>query len=267
VRAHLGSRLLLAIGLFALIIGPLGLILTSVPTVSAYSSVSVNLEYPTYAGKLQTVSCKLYVSGGPAGDIGGNYSYRAEVVAGNETGSSVSPTTGSSQQGIFFFNVTMPGEAPQKIKIKVNATSTEWSGKDSKYRVGEFEMLVVDPIVITAKVLNNGPVDAYNVTAKFYADGTLLGTKVFNVSSHASVDLEYNWTFFRIDSGKHVVTVTIDDPNNLVEFSDGNNAFSRTIYVGNQGNPMGAILTILLIIVSILVVLMWFQKPVKRKKT
>jgi len=262
-----GSRLLLIVVFLSLVAGPLGLVLTSAPNASAYSSVSVNLEYQTYAGKLQTIQCKLYVAGGPAGDVGGNYTYRAEIVADNDTGSSVSPTTSSSQTGVFIFNATMPGEAPQKIKIKVNATSTEWTGKDSKYKVREFDILVVDPIVITAKVQNDGPVDAKNVTARFYADGALLGAKVFNVTSHSTIDLVYNWTFYGISDGKHIVTVTIDDPNKIVEFSDGNNVFTRTIYIGNQGNPVGALLTIILIIVSILVVLMWFQKPVKRKKT
>ena len=261
------SRILLVMATLALVLAPIGLLVASLPNASAYSSVSVNLEYPTYAGKLQTVQCKLSVSGGPAGDLTGNYSYRAEIVAGNETGSSITPSSGSSADGVFYFNVTMPGAAPQKIKIKVNATSIEWRGKDSKSRVSEFEIQVVDPIVIRATVLNNGAIDASNVTARFYADGALIGTRVFNVSSHASVDLEYNWTFFRVDSGKHIITVTVDDPNNLAEFSDGNNVFSRTIYIGKQGNPVGAILTILLIIVSVLVVLMWLQKPVKRKKT
>lgn len=267
MSSRIGSKLLLAVLILSLVAGPLGLVLTSAPNASAYSSVSVNLEYPTFAGKLQSVQCKLYVTGGPAGDVGGNYTYKAEIVADNETGSSISPTTGSSQTGVFTFNATMPAEAPQKIKIKVNATSTEWKGKDSKYKVREFELLVVDPIVITAKVQNDGPVDAYNITARFYADGSLLGTKVFNVSSHSSTDLVYNWTFYSIADGKHTVTVTIDDPNDIVEFSDGNNVYTRTIYIGNQGNPVGAVLTIVLIIVSILVVLMWFQKPVKRKKT
>ena len=76
----------------------------------------------------------------------------------------------------------------------------------------------------------------------------------------------YNWTFVKIDEGKHVVSVAIDDPNRIAEFADGNNVFSQTIYVGDVGNPVGAVLTMGVIIMSVLVALTYLQKPPKRGK-
>jgi subtilase family serine protease len=150
--------------------------------------------------------------------------------------------------------------------VTINATSRSTSTRASMTEDMNFKIKVVDPIVITAEVFNSGSVDANNVTANFLADGELLGTKVFNVSAGESVVLTYNWTFLKIDKGKHVVTVVLDDTNSLVEFSDGNNVLSRTIYVGGGGNPAGAILTIAVIVVSFFVVMTYFQKPAKKQK-
>jgi CARDB len=241
-------------------------VLVSLPEpVSAYSDIEIQFDHPAFAGKSQVIPCRLVIDGGPAGDLGGNFTYKAEIVADNTTGSSVSPSTKTSQTGIFTFNVTMPGEAPQTIKIKINATSKA-STKDSTYKVREYQMEVVDPIQISATVYNTGAVDAVGVTARFYADGTLLGTQTFDVSAGSSTNLLYNWTWMSVSGGKHVVTVTVDDPNGIVEFSDGNNVYTMTVYVGDQGNPVGAVLTVGVIIMAVLVTLTFMQKPARRKK-
>ncbi|MBN1677161.1 MAG: hypothetical protein JW880_01340 [Candidatus Thermoplasmatota archaeon] len=232
----------------------------------AYGGISIQLDRPSFAGKGDTVVCTLTITGGPAEDGGGEYSYEAEIVADNSTGSSVSPDTGNSASGVFKLNVTMPGEAPQKIKIAINATSKGGSPQVTKHLEQEFEMKVVDPIIITATIYNRGETDARNATVKFYADGTYLASRVFNVTAGSSAVLTHNWTFDNIRSGRHVITVVVDDANDLVEFSTGNNVYSLTIYVGSEGNPMGAILTIGVIIASVFVGLMWLQKPQKRGK-
>lgn len=256
-----GLAVLVLLGALAV---PLGLHASS--EASAYGGISIQLDRPSFAGKSQAVECRLVITGGPAEDGGGNYTYKAEIVADNTTGSSVTPNTASSSSGVFNFNVTMPGYAPQTIKVKINATSKGGSPVVTKYLEQEFEIKIVDPIVITATVYNIGEVDARNVTARFYADGTYLASRIFNVTAGGTVTVSYNWTFENIRSGKHLVTVTVDDPNSLVEFSDGNNVYSLTIYVGDEGNPLGAVLTIGVIIASVFVGLMWLQKPSRRGK-
>jgi subtilase family serine protease len=233
---------------------------------AAWSGVSIDLEHPAYAGKEQVVTCVLTVGGGPAGDSIGNFSYNAEIAGDNTTGSAVNPSSGTSETGVFVLNVTMPTSAPQTIKININATSENSAGSVFVTNEREFSMKVVDPVIIMATVFNHGPVDAGNVTARFYADSELLATRIFNISRNSSEQIEYNWTFLDIKKGKHVITVTVDDPNNIVEFSDGNNVFSRTVYVGKQGNPAGAVLTIGVIIMSVMVMLMYMSKPQSRKK-
>lgn len=251
--------LLLALSMSAL--------LSSSRDAEAYSGISVSLDLPTYAGSSEQFKATLAISGGPAGDVGGNYSYKVEISEYvNKTGFAVTPDRATGPSGVFVLNLTMPGEGDQTIRVRVNATSKAYPSGDVEYTLKTFSIKVVDPIVIRAVVYNTGVIDALNVTAKFYADGSLQGSKTFNVSAGKSTELTFNWTFVKISEGKHVVSVVLDDPNRIAEFADGNNAFSQTIYVGDVGNPAGAVLTIGVIIMSVLVALTYLQKPSKRGK-
>ena len=260
-------RLLLVVSLALLLAMPIISVLRPSQDAAAYSGISVNVECPPYAGKSQVVSVRIVMQGGPAADIGGNYSYKDVTMSGtNTTGWKIDPISGTSESGVFKFNLTLPDEPGQTVTITLNATSTEWKEGDSTYTSKEFKVKVVDPIVITAQVFNKGVVDAVNATAKIYADGVLLDTQVVNVTAGSSKTIIHNWTFSSIRNGKHVITVTIDDPNDLIEFNDGNNEWTITIYVGEQGNPAGGILTVVLMIVIVVFVLTYMQKPVKRAK-
>jgi hypothetical protein len=260
------ARALLILAFAFLISLPIALVTHPIHDAAAWSGVSIDLDYPAYAAKGNTIECVVTVEGGPAGDSAGNFTYTAEITGSNTTGSAIDPSSGTSASGVFVLNVTMPASAPQTIKIRISATSISSVGSVSAAAERNFSMEVVDPVVVRATVFNNGPVDAENVTARFYVDGVLLETRIFNVSSNSYEQIEYNWTFLNIRNGKHVITVTVDDPNNIAEFSDGNNVFSKTVYLGKQGNPAGAVLTIGVIIMSVLVALMYMSKPQSRRK-
>ena len=232
----------------------------------AYSDISITVDCPTFAAKSDVVMCTLTVSGGPAGDVGGNFSYKAEIEADNITGSLISPSTGSSASGVFKLNITMPGYAPQSIMVKFNVTSEDAATGDSTEDTKDIRIEVIDPITLRATVYNTGSVDAVNVTAKFYGDGIYLGTRTFDIAAGNSIVLHYNWTWASISDGKHTATIVIDEANGLVEFSNGNNVCSLTIYVGDESNPLGAVLTVGVIIMSVFVFLTFLQKPPTRKK-
>jgi hypothetical protein len=242
-----------------------GVILSS-HNAAAYSGIAVEFDYPRYAGLNQTVPCALTIRGGPAGDMGGNFSYEIEVDGENIQGFVASPRTATSETGVFRLNLTMPEQADQTIFVEIIATSEEWTGTDSVNQTFEFEIKVVTPILITAVVHNRGVVDAIDVTASFYADGDLLGTQDFSIAAGDSKVLYYNWTFASIEDGKHTITVSIDDQDKIVEFNDGNNVYTRTIYVGQEGNIIGGVLMVAVIFLAIVVTLTYFQKPAKKKK-
>ncbi len=259
-------RAMMALALTFILALPVAAVLMPVENAEAYSGINIEFQRPAFAGKSQVVECIIRLSGGPAGDEGGNYTYRVELSAENSTGALASPNTASDPSGVFVVNITMPGEPGQTLTVTVNATSKSTATSASTSAELNFKIKVVDPIVITAQVFNMGIVDAKNVTARFYADGEFLGTKIFNLSAGQSTELVYNWTFMDIDEGKHVVMVVIDDANSIVEFSDGNNVLSQTIYVGGQGNPAGAILTIAVIVAAFFVITTYLQKPGRKPK-
>ncbi len=258
-------RLAALIALAALAV-PLFAVLPVTQDAQAYSDIGIDLDCPTFAGTLEKVECRLTVTGGPAGDVGGNFSYKIEIIADNKTGSSVTPPSGSSATGVFNLTVTMPGEAQQTIKLRVNVTSKALPSSDTQDKVRDFEIKVVEPIVITATVFNTGAVEAKNVTAKFYADSVFIGERKFDLAAGASITLTHNWTWLNVDTGKHTVTVVVDDKDGIVEFSNGNNAYTMTIYVGEESNPLGGVLTIGVIVMSVMVFLTYLQKPAPRKK-
>lgn len=260
-------RLVLAALLVATLVAPAFAFLPSAPNASAIGGIEVTLQRPAFAGLNETVPCVMTISGGP-GDPGGNFSYGATVIGTNISGSSIDPSTGPSQRsGVFKLNITMPATAPQTIRIRVNASSTSATSTSSDTLQQDFEIKVVVPVVLKATVVNRGPVAVSNVTARFFADGTLLSTQTFNVSASGTKSLICNWTFLKVRTGKHVVTVTVDDPNNIVEFSDGNNVISRDIWVGKESNVAGAVLTGGVIVLAVLVFLMWIQKPARKSKS
>ncbi len=255
----------LAILLLTSLIAPMLAVPLSAPSVSAYSGIDVQFQHPSFAGLNETVPCVLTIKGGPASDLGGNFSYIIEILGTNTTGSSATPSQSTGPGNEFAVNLTMPEVAPQTLTIRINATSTGNNGASEKVQI-DFRIEVVVPILIKATVFNAGEANAVNVTARFYADGELLATQTFDILGGQTKTLFYNWTFLKIKTGKHVVSVTVDEPNNIVEFSDGNNAISRTIYVGSQGNPMGAVLTGAVVFLAVLVFLIYIQKPIRRRK-
>ena len=263
---RLASRLLLAMVLVASLALPGSLLSQTAPNAAAYSPISIVFDHPVFGGAAKEVQCTITMYGGPAADLGGEYNWTSEITASlNDTGAMISPSVGASTTtGVWVVNVTLPGEGDQTVTIKITGTSRASSGEAYVTASSEFEIKVVVPVVIKATVSNTGAVDANNVTAKVYADGVLLYTQNINVAAGSTATITYNWTFLEIKSGRHVITVTVDDPSNVVEFSSGNNVFTQVIYIGSPGNPAGVALTIGVIIAAILVALMWLQKPVRR---
>jgi hypothetical protein len=232
-----------------------------------YSNVSVQIDHPSFAGVSSLVQISITAYGGPAADVGGDYTVSDIQASGtNTTGFDWEPKSPTNEEGIFTINLTMPGEGGQTVKFTVNVTSRSSDYEAQRFGITDFQIKLVEPIVISALVYNTGAVEADNVTARFYADGALIHTVEFAVTAGNSTRLTYNWTFSSIKNGKHEITVTVDDPNEVVEFSNGNNVLALTIYVGEQGNPGGAVLTVVVIILAVLFVLTYLQKPAKRTK-
>jgi hypothetical protein len=186
-----------------------------------------------------------------------NFSYKADVTGDNVIGGAVTPANETSEAGIFLIKVrgtTSPG----KMTVRVNATAIE--AGISWYRVKEFEIEVVKPIYVEAILVNDGEASVNNVSVKMLIDGELERTEHYNLSGGQSISLNFSWAPASISEGEHTITLVVNDPANVVDFSSGDNILTMEVYYSSSGNLLRGVLVIMIIFVAIILVLTVLQK-------
>ncbi|MEM0449261.1 MAG: CARDB domain-containing protein [Methanomassiliicoccales archaeon] len=202
--------------------------------------------------------------GGPA-EVpgGGNYSFLVTVTGRNAVDALVSPANGVTPTGIFRFNLTAPSSATD-MTITVNVTSTGPSGKVSK--IYNYYVRSVEPIVISAKVVNQGSIEVEGVAVRFFADGVLLQEKKVDIPAGASKVVTYNWTE-SVSPGEHRIRVELDPQGQFVRFESGGTIFEQTIWVGGTDwANFNAILIGLIILLGLLAYLVYKRPTTKRRR-
>jgi len=131
-----------------------------------------------------------------------------------------------------------------------------------------YTMRAVEPVVLTAPVLNSGNIDLVDVPVAWYVDGNLVGTEKYYIAANGTTNLTYSWPAASLSNGKHEYKVVIDPDqthpaSGLLTF-DGSNEHVGTLYVGDGGFGMINIL-LALVLVLLIVVLLLFRGR-KRKK-
>ena len=193
-----------------------------------------------------------------------NFSYLAEMTGANTTGGSVTPKNATSGEGVFEVDIRGP-MTPGKITVKVNATATEAS--NTWYRVKEFEIDIVKPIYIEAKLVNNGDVAVNGVSVKMLVDGKLMQTEKYNLTGKQTIDLNFSWVAASIVEGKHTVTLMIDDPTNIIDFSSGDNVLTLDVYYSKSGDILRGVLVLMIIFMAVILILTFLQKKGGSKRT
>ena len=193
-----------------------------------------------------------------------NFSYLAQMTGTNTTGGSIAPINATSGEGVFKVNIRGP-ITPGKITVKVNATATE--AISTWYRVKEFEIEIIKPIYVEAKLVNNGDVAVNGVSVKMLVDGELMQTEEYNLTGRQIIDLNFSWVAASISEGKHTVTLMIDDPTNIVDFSSGDNVITLDVYYSKSGDILRGVLVLMIIFVTIILILTFLQKKGGSKRT
>lgn len=193
-----------------------------------------------------------------------NYSYTATIVGDNVAGGSVSPNNGTSAKGVFNLTVTGTSEVGTMI-VQINATADEF-GK-TWYKVEQFKIEIVTSVVIKAFIENKGNAPVNNVSVKMLVDGSLVEEKRISLNPVSRIDLVFNWTFRAIPEGKHVITIVIDDPSGVAEFSEGNNVLKKEIYYVTSGNWLRGVLAIGIMFIAFVLIMTLLQKSAKKPKT
>ena len=202
------------------------------------------------------------VIGGPGSLTGGNFSYAAKLVGTNLSGSLVTPSSGASSSGLININVTAPG-VPQDVILVLNITSA--TILDSEFAVKTFPIKVLAPVVIRATVKNAGDFDVTGVPLSIYADGTEVYETTVDVDALTSRTITYNWTDPEMSQGEHVITVLLDPGNKFVEFESGGSVYTTTIYVGKSSYGTTDALLGILFVMSVVLVLIIYSRPKKRR--
>jgi len=216
----------------------------------SYSAVSVLIAGPETIGVNGTLEYTINLVGGPAeGIVNGLWEYEASLELENETGSAaVSPEKlGNSTVNLFKVNVTAPA-LEQTMTLVVTGHSIY--GNDSAEATGRYEIRVIKPVVLRARVSNNGKVAVSDVPVAFYAGGEEIARTTTSLEPGESKVVEVNWTGFQ--SGEYTVEVRIDPEGKFFNSNVEASTLSEQYYVGEKSNIMVWIFGIILLAVGFL---------------
>ncbi len=125
---------------------------------------------------------------------------------------------------------------------------------------------MVKPIVITAKVVNQGNATLTAVPSTFFVDDVQLYNTTIDLSAKATKTVVYNWTSQSVSDGEHAVRVELDPNNQFVRFASGGTIFTQTIWVGPTDTSGSDAVLIGIFILLLLVTYLVYKRPAKRRK-
>lgn len=238
------------------------LLVALAPQVQAeYSPMYISIDGPIVMGKGETKMYRVDVAGGPS-EGKGNYTYTTSILGTTGGDAHVLPTEGTSN-GTFFLNVTAKGEMP-RIVLWVNVTS--YFGGEEERKVKEFAIEVIAPIVIAAKVVNNGNISVNGVPMTILADGKSIYSTSVSLDPGASTTIRYNWTDPSVSSGEHVVKLVLDPDQEFITFVGGGTVYTTTIWVGEEDWGLWNILFVVLAIFLAFMAYTFYRRPSRRRK-
>jgi hypothetical protein len=232
--------------------------------------LTIVLDGPTRVGIEEKHAYKIVITGGPEGNnttfswkgtLSGEYKAEVTLVPG---------AAGPAKNGTFFFNMTAPANSGD-ITITIEASANNPAGGNVT-QSKDFTIKVVDPIMLKATVKNIGNATAVNVPVVFMLnddpeDQLLIYNTTVTLAPNATQTIDFNWTGYKIGSGKHTVLMEIDPNSTLVTFANGNKTMEQNIYFQVEGsNQYNVYLWVLAIALVILVFLIWRRPNPKRKK-
>ena len=236
---------------------------------SSQAADAVNPIYISVDGKStvatgETNPYEIMAIGGPAEGAGGNYTFSVTLEGKNIDDAWLYPSDGTSATGIFKFNLTAP-TVTTEMTIIVDVTSSSSTGSKQTSSLNYYVDSVV-PIVISAKVINQGSVALTNIPVYFYADGELLEETSVSLAAGASTFVYYNWTE-SVGQGQHEITVELDPNGQFVRFASGGTVYTQTIYVGMSdfGNT-DAILIGGIVLLAFVAYIVYRRPMAKRRK-
>lgn len=241
-------------------------VLTPVSHVNAQpeSEVRIFVFGPSIMATGSTAEFNVTVVGGPA-DEGGNFSLMAHLEGTNLSGAlplESSPLELTTTTGKFSVNVTSP-TIPQKMKLFINATSAK--NESRNWGETEYEIDVVKPIKLKAKIENEGSIDLKDIIVNFYVDGNYVGFENISVlNAGMSTTVTHEWLVTGLRSGRHELIATVDLNNDGVISEKDGDIVTLQYFYKEYGDIHPAI--ILAISVLMIFVILLLVRTVRKKR-
>ncbi|HOB38915.1 MAG TPA: CARDB domain-containing protein, partial [Methanomassiliicoccaceae archaeon] len=194
------------------------------------------------------------VEGGPDGLL----KYNASV----PSGASVTPKSGTTSSRTFTLTVTAPATIGSTFAVNIGVSSQNGSVSAN----ARYEIKVVEPVTLSADIVNTANVTAVGIPVQFWVDGDLVGTVNATIPAATTQKVSYNWSVASLSPGRHVLKVVIDPDQHFVTFPDGSNEFVTEFYVGDGGWGTLNILLAILVVIFLVVVFFTYMNRGKKKK-
>jgi hypothetical protein len=251
MRRALFLTALLALSIFTALASPVS---------SETSNVAIDFTGDTTIAIGSTNHYVLNLTGGPAA-TGGTWDYNIIPIYENSTGSpKVEPKNMSSEDNVFHFNFTAP-DVGQVVKLKIVAESRNVTDTSSSERI--IDIKVVKPILIKAKVFNEGDVAVNQAKVYFYANSGLISTKYVDVPANTDRTLWVNYTTYV--EGANKITIKIDPENEVLKLAGGTTEISKTIYYKEDAGKFEGLymLGVFVMVIMLLWTANWTRKKVR----
>jgi hypothetical protein len=211
----------------------------SLANASGQAPIFATIAGPPGLAPGQVATYDLSFVGGPTGQV--DYSVTYHLTGPNPAGAVPDPSTPTTLTGnttSFKLNVTAPA-TEQTITLVVRIAAR--SGSIFENTTVERSIVVITPILLTATFRNQASTAAFNVTVRFYVDGTSLGTKVIaRIDANGLGTASFDYLPVGLQAGSHSVRVEADlDGNGIVDPARGEVVFSELFYKGTSSLSTG----------------------------
>ncbi len=221
------------------------------------------LTGPTLVAINEGHQYKVVAIGGPGEGTGGNFSFEFTVLGSSQTDALVTPDSATSTTGECTVNLTASSFA-EDLTLSVFVVSYNDTATSNITKT--LAIKVVKPIVISAKVVNQGNATLTGVPVTFYVDDVKLYNTTVDLSAGATKTVVYNWTSQTVSDGEHTVRVELDPSSQFVRFSSGGTIFTQTIWVGASDSSGNDAILIGMFVLLLFVTYIVYKRPAKRRK-
>ena len=215
------------------------LVLSSVSAPSALASpsssaVTGSVTGPNVLAIGGSVDIAINGTGGPAfaanGTQVGNLTYYASVEGTSLTGVGVTP----AQHAITNHTAETPlltvGSVAETLTVLVLLSSVY--GHQNVSTNLTYTVVVVQPYVVSATIVNPGPSAVLGFSVVINLDGNPVGkVSVPNLGPGKEYNLSFDYATLGLSAGEHTFSISLSNEHGLVTFAGGATSFSQSFYI------------------------------------